>query len=461
MPPQLSVTEIRLKSLIDYLTIAVSTLQDFSDVSSTPFLKAISSTTASLLTSSIRRNKEECARLLDHVHTVLYAIIALHINSESGGVLPPETLDHVGKFMRTLQKIHVFVNAEHDGTTFKRLFRQSETTALLKECKQGLQQALDVFKVKIETDILNNLAAAQDNAEKIHNGLLQLIATLADDMSSDQTSSIIGTLSYSRNRWDRENQSGESGPPPPTNFRPIRSAIFVPCDSATSSIDLASVIASHLDLKAENNPTKSIIRYLQGIPPCLLVLDNFETPWEPSESRGGVEEFLSLLSDIPHLALITTLRGAERPAKVAWTRPFLPPLNTLTDAVARQIFIDIADDFHEESDVQKLLGLTGNLPLAVTLIAHLVAFEGCSLVLDRWETEKIRELAQKPHEPHAAFLPELRERPWEVNELHRHFICRVQAAKSVRKASGARVMQASCVGKTASHASASNPCDFR
>ncbi|KAJ7462897.1 hypothetical protein FB451DRAFT_1180538 [Mycena latifolia] len=99
-------------------------------------------------------------------------------------------------------------------------------------------------------------------------------------------------------------------------------------------------------------------------------------------------------------------------------------------------------------------------------------------------SQRNRELAQKPHEPHAAFvhcakphgkkkksevsqgtfnekLPELRERPWEVNELHRHFICRVQAAKSVRKASGARVVQASCVGKTASHASASNPYDFR
>ncbi|KAJ7500049.1 hypothetical protein FB451DRAFT_49685 [Mycena latifolia] len=337
--------------------------------------------------------------------------------------------------METLQKIHVFVNAQHDGSTLKRFFRQSETTALLKKCQQGLQQALDVFKVKIGTDLLNNLAVAQDNAEKIHNDLLQLIATLTDDTSSDQTSSITGTLSYSRDSstsflllpaepqifHGRESELNEIvkslnggaariailGPGGIGKTSLARAALhhpqisarfpqrfFVPCDSATSSIDLASVIASHLGLKAETNPTKSIIRYLQGIPPCLLVLDNFETPWEPSESRGGVEEFISLLSDIPHLALITTLRGAERPAKVAWTRPFLPPLNTLTDDAARQIFVDIADDFHEEHDIQKLLGLTGNLPLAVSLVAHLVTFEGCSLVLDRWETEKIALLSE-------------------------------------------------------------------
>ncbi|KAJ7884780.1 hypothetical protein B0H14DRAFT_2564182 [Mycena olivaceomarginata] len=36
-----------------------------------------------------------------------------------------------------------------------------------------------------------------------------------------------------------------------------------------------------------------------------LPFNNMETPWEPMQSRGGVEEFLSLLADIPHLALMT------------------------------------------------------------------------------------------------------------------------------------------------------------
>ncbi|KAJ6596177.1 hypothetical protein DFH09DRAFT_128565 [Mycena vulgaris] len=431
MPPQLTPTEVRLDNLVKYLTVAVSTLRDLSDVLTTPFLKAISSTTTSLLISvqSIKRNKEECALFLDHIHTVLYAIIGLHVNLGNGGVLPPETLDHVGKFMETLQKIHIFFDSQQDGSAFKRFFRQIETKLLLKECQHGIQQAVDVFKIQIGTDVLHSVTAAQSHAQKVHEELVQLISTLDDDASSDQISSINGTFSNFRNSstsfsllpaepkifHGRDSELNEivaslgrdsariailgTGGIGKTSLaraalhHPQISArfsqrLFVPCDSATSSSDLAALVASHLGLNAERDPTKSIVRYFLGVPSCLLVFDNFETPWEPLESRAAVEDFLSVLSDISHLALIITLRGAERPGKVAWTRPFLSPLNTLTDDAARQTFLDIADDVHEEEDIHKLLSLTGNLPLAIQLIAHLAEYEGCLQVLGRWETER-------------------------------------------------------------------------
>ncbi|KAJ7918254.1 hypothetical protein B0H13DRAFT_1607574, partial [Mycena leptocephala] len=111
--------------------------------------------------------------------------------------------------------------------------------------------------------------------------------------------------------------------------------------------------------------------------PCLLVMDNLETVWEPLDSRGGVEEFLSLLTDIQHLALIITMRGAERPGKVRWTRPFLLPLQPLSDEAARKTFIDITDNSHDSNDIARLLSLTDNMPLA-----------GCNNVLARWERER-------------------------------------------------------------------------
>jgi hypothetical protein len=83
-----------------------------------------------------------------------------------------------------------------------------------------------------------------------------------------------------------------------------------------------------------------------------------------------------------------TMRGAERPAKVAWTHPFLPLLKPLEQAAARQTFIDIADNTHDPNGVDKVLSLTDNMPLAICLIAHLVDSEGCSHVLSRWEEEK-------------------------------------------------------------------------
>jgi hypothetical protein len=60
----------------------------------------------------------------------------------------------------------------------------------------------------------------------------------------------------------------------------------------------------------------------------------------------------------------------------------------LTHEAARQTFLDITDDVHDPRDVEKLLLLTDNLALAVDLIAHLVDYEGCAIVLSRWDKEK-------------------------------------------------------------------------
>ncbi|KAJ7246062.1 hypothetical protein C8J57DRAFT_1081845, partial [Mycena rebaudengoi] len=88
------------------------------------------------------------------------------------------------------------------------------------------------------------------------------------------------------------------------------------------------------------------------------------TTWEPLSSRPEVEEFLSLVTDVPHLGLMITLRGAEQPRKVKWTRPFLAPLKPLSDVAAWQTFIEVADEGHDDASIKELLELPGNLPLA-------------------------------------------------------------------------------------------------
>ncbi|KAJ7900473.1 hypothetical protein B0H13DRAFT_2517780 [Mycena leptocephala] len=163
---------------------------------------------------------------------------------------------------------------------------------------------------------------------------------------------------------------------------------FVACDLAATQVELAALIGAHVGLKPGKDLTHPVIQYLSSSSKSLLILDNLETLWEPVESRGKIEEFLSLLTGVDHLALVITMRGAERPAKVAWTHPFLPLLKPLEQAAARQTFIDIADNRHDPNEVDKVLSLTDNLPLAISLIAHLVDSEGCSHVLSRWEEEK-------------------------------------------------------------------------
>jgi hypothetical protein len=54
--------------------------------------------------------------------------------------------------------------------------------------------------------------------------------------------------------------------------------VFVACDSATSPLELAALIGSHVGLKPGKDLTKPVLQYFSRGPPCLLILDNLETP---------------------------------------------------------------------------------------------------------------------------------------------------------------------------------------
>ena len=81
---------------------------------------------------------------------------------------------------------------------------------------------------------------------------------------------------------------------------------FVACESASTQAEFITIVGSHLGLKPGKSLNRQIMHHFSHSPPCLLVLDNLETVWEPTSSRKGVEEFLSHLTDIKHLALIVS-----------------------------------------------------------------------------------------------------------------------------------------------------------
>ncbi|KAJ7452600.1 hypothetical protein FB451DRAFT_1100740 [Mycena latifolia] len=435
MPHQPTVTEIRMNNIVTCLTSVIPLLKELNHAFGPPFVQAIVNTTASLIpgVQKVKRNRDECVQLMENIHGLLYVVINLHIESETRGSVLPTTLKHIGKFAETLQKIHMYVEVQQEGNKIKHFLRHSEISALFKDCRNGLQQALNVFKM--DNTIFSSITEMQKTAETMHQELLELITTLSDGTMSDRSSSIYQYSNGSQNSSNsfsllpsqpkifhgRESEledivkmlNGESpriailGPGGMGKTSLARAAlhhqdiaakyedrVFIACDSADSSIGIAALIGTHLGLNPGKDLTKPVVWYFSSRSSSLLILDNLETPWEPQESRGDVEELLSLLADIQHLALIITMRGAERPAKVRWSRPFLQPLKPLTDSAAWKTFIDIAEDTHESEDIKQLLQLTDNMPLAVDLIAHLVDSEGCSNVLSRWEMEKTTLLSE-------------------------------------------------------------------
>ncbi|KAJ7806667.1 P-loop containing nucleoside triphosphate hydrolase protein [Mycena leptocephala] len=360
------------------------------------------------LKKTVKQNKDDRSLLMEQAHELLNAVISVHISSDTGAELPPSVLNQIGKFTETLHKIHTFVEAQQKASKVKSFFCHGEMSGLLKECKAGLQQGLDFFQIKT-LDLMKDVIKMQEDANNRHKEVLDLIETLSNTCS-DGASSIIRIYSGSHN----SSNSISMLPPEPKIFHGRQSEIseilqhfkqgtpriailgaggmgktslaraivhhgetagryeqhrfFVACDSAATQVELAAFIGAHLGLKPGKDLTRPVIQHFSTSPQSLLILDNLETLWEPTESRANIEEFLSLLTGIDHLALV--------------------PLKPLEYDAAQQTFIDIADNTHNPEEVNQVLALTGNMPLAINILAHLVDSEGCTSVLSCWEEEK-------------------------------------------------------------------------
>ncbi|KAJ7929865.1 hypothetical protein B0H13DRAFT_1859349 [Mycena leptocephala] len=410
MPRQSSATELRINNITDCLTPVVTLLQGINDALGPPFVQSIVNTTLAVMTGikNIKRNKDECLQLVEDIHGILHVIVNLHITSETPSSLPPAILEDIGSFTGTLHKIYAYVEAQQDGNRLKQIFCQGEINTLLKDCRAGLDHAVKIFKVDTGAMMMTNMDEMKKKTEAMHKELLELISALSDGTVSDRSSSpkifhgreseLEDIMKILRQDSPRIAILGGGGMGKtslaravlhhPDTLARFEARFFVGAESATTSIELAALIGLHIGLKPGADLTRPIVNYLAKQQTCLLILDNLETPWEKKESRGGVEEFLSLLTDLEHLALIITMRGAERPQKVRWTRPFLLPLKPLSEEAAQDTFNMITDHCYNSHDTHQLLKLTDNMPLAVDLIAHLVDYEGLSTVLSRWELEK-------------------------------------------------------------------------
>jgi predicted ATPase len=82
---------------------------------------------------------------------------------------------------------------------------------------------------------------------------------------------------------------------------------FIPCNSSLTCADLVSKISSHLGFKNDRASSREILQHFKCGQASLLVLDNLETTWESLLFRPEVENFLSLVTDIPHLALVVSV----------------------------------------------------------------------------------------------------------------------------------------------------------
>jgi len=147
---------------------------------------------------------------------------------------------------------------------------------------------------------------------------------------------------------------------------------WVPCVEAVSPPIFLQLLHVQLGIsRATNDTLEDILAELRvSSEPRLILLDNFETPWTSVEhTRHQVNNILGRLGQIPHVALLVTMRGTEPPCDdVVWQSKNLHPVDM---EAARSIFQEIDPKSKQDPGVDSLVAVLGYLPFAVILMAKL------------------------------------------------------------------------------------------
>lgn len=186
-----------VSSILKYTTLAATTTRDIAGSGQVPFLASVAALSLSIVgsvqvrrvslnshftllityfrTQSLKSNKDECLRMVEHIHEILCAIVKLYSQSQMDGMLPPALLYDIGQFARcacgpclswliyfkllcdsTLQKIYTFVDTQLGMGKLKRLLKQADINLELNSCKSELKTALDTFRVRSSCQMYRN-----------------------------------------------------------------------------------------------------------------------------------------------------------------------------------------------------------------------------------------------------------------------------------------------------------------
>ena len=154
---------------------------------------------------------------------------------------------------------------------------------------------------------------------------------------------------------------------------PPGNRFWVPCVEATSAALLLDILHTQLQISGDKhvNLEKIISELDASTEPRLILLDNFETPWNaPTGTQKQVGDILRQLAMLSHVAILVTMRGSYPPCDKAieWQSK---DIRAVDDAACFRIYHDINPDSEDDPDVGSLLSALGHMPFAVTLMANL------------------------------------------------------------------------------------------
>jgi tetratricopeptide (TPR) repeat protein len=139
---------------------------------------------------------------------------------------------------------------------------------------------------------------------------------------------------------------------------PGKNCVWVPCIEATSATLLLEILYIQLQVPGDGDKQvtlEKIISELDGSKePRLILLDNFETPWNAlGGTQKQISDILRKLAMLSHVAILVTMRGTYPPCDViVWQSHTIQPTD---EGACRRIFHDINPSSKNDPDVDRLV----------------------------------------------------------------------------------------------------------
>ncbi|KJA17320.1 hypothetical protein HYPSUDRAFT_218940 [Hypholoma sublateritium FD-334 SS-4] len=416
-----NVTKSRTKDAVDDGTALVDTMLTIVKevgemLASVPYVKSVSGIVLQLIKirDEVKINKERCQEIIDKILSISKIIYErlLELGKSNAKNKLGRLENHLVDYGRTLGGIYRTMEKHASRSTFRKIIQRG-----LDDLNR-YDRVLDSFNSKIILDILIEIRVEQSVSVKKTE-----IASISDlsahhvlpakphliierdqelkvvvDMLLLEESSRIAILGGGGIGKTTTALAALHNPYVAMRYA---SRYFLSCESILSVEGLLTSILNILGIQSAHRNADNlgtICHSLQRPTRSILCLDNFETPWEPSETRAKVEDILSTLASISNLSLIITLRGTQRPAKISWTKPLLPPLDTLSPSGAEVIVQEIVGFM--DADIHLLLDSVDGVPLAVTLISYLIRDgEPPHSLWKRWPTERTKMIERGGDDP--------------------------------------------------------------
>ncbi|KZP29446.1 hypothetical protein FIBSPDRAFT_1038827 [Athelia psychrophila] len=172
---------------------------------------------------------------------------------------------------------------------------------------------------------------------------------------------------------------------------------FVGCDGVTSADGLASRILQILEVpaSASGNIINALHAALAGALPTLIVLDNFETPWDAEGDHNAVRELLKKIASVKSVSVIITMRTTDPPTEIRWS--WSKTIPALSPTSAKDLYLAIHGPLPSGSNsddevLDELLKELDYVPLAINLLAQVSRDSKPPVMLKRWQERKTQML---------------------------------------------------------------------